>query len=75
MSLNAPADFQQLMQRVLAGLKTESGKEFVSIYFDDAIIFSESLKEHIEHLEMVFNQLSEAGLKLNPRKCKFVCEE
>ena len=42
--MNAPAVFQQLMQRVLEGLKTKSGKEFVS-------------------------------LKLNSRKCKFVCDE
>ena len=39
---NAPAVFQCLMQRVLAGLQHRDGKEFVSVYLDDAIIFSES---------------------------------
>ena len=73
--MNAPAVFQRLMQRVLEGLKTKSGKEFVSVYLDDVIIFSESLKEHVEHLEVVFNRLRDASLKLNPRKCKFVCDE
>ena len=73
--MNAPAVFQRLMQRVLAGLKTERDKEFVSVYLDDVIIFSESLNDHVEHLRMVFSRLREASLKLNPKKCKFVCTE
>ena len=42
--MNAPAMFQRLMQRVLAGLKTECGKEFVSVYLDYVIIFFRNAK-------------------------------
>ena len=58
--------------KILAGLKTERGNEFVSVYLDDVIIFSESFEDHIMHLKMVFNCLRDASLKLNPKKCKFV---
>ena len=73
--MNAPAVFQRLMQRVLAGLKTECGKEFVSVYLDDVIIFSETLQDHVRHLRMVFDRIRAANLKLNPKKCKFMCDE
>ena len=72
---NAPAAFQRLMQRVLAKLQSETSAKFVSVYSDDVIVFSKSLMEHIKHLKMVFNCLKEAGLKLNPEKCRILCEE
>ena len=67
--MNAPAVFQRLMQRVLSGL------QFVSVYLDDVIVYSETLEEHVSHLRTVFERLRTANLKLNPAKCKFVCEE
>ena len=67
--MNAPAVFQHLMQRVLHGIQSDSGKEFVSVYLDDVIVFSESLHDHVVHLRAVFNRLKRAGLKLNPKKC------
>ena len=73
--MNAPAVFQRLMQRVLHGIQSDSGKEFVSVYLDNVIVFSESLHDHVVHLRAVFNRLKRAGLKLNPKKCKFVCDE
>ena len=73
--MNVPAVFQRFMQRVLAGLKAECGKEFVSVYLDDVIIFSETLEDHVKHLRMVYERIREASLKLNPMKCKFVCDE
>jgi len=57
------------------GLKTECGKEFVSLYLDNVIIFSATLEDHTKHLRMVFGRIREASLKLNPKKCKFVCDE
>ena len=72
---NAPAVFQRLMQRVLAGLQSENATEFVSVYLDDVIVFSETFTDHIKHLEAVFDHLKEAGLMLNPKKCRIVCNE
>ena len=67
--MNAPAVFQRSMQRVLSGL------QFISVYLDDVIVYSETLAEHVNHLRIMFERLRTAGLKLNPAKCRFVCDE
>ena len=62
----APAYFQLLMNKVLKGLK------FAMQYLDDIIIFSEN---ELQHLETVFSQLREAGLKMKWSKCDFFKSE
>jgi len=44
---NAPAVFQRLMQKVLMGLNPDDGANFVSVYLDDVIIYSETLENFI----------------------------
>jgi len=51
---NAPAVFQRLMQQVLSNLKTDDGRDFVEVYIDDVLIFSETLEEHLQPLHLVF---------------------
>lgn len=72
---NAPAVFQRLMQTVLMGLNPVGGKQFVSVYIDDVLVYSQSLDEHLEHLRLVIQKIQDAGLKLKPSKCQFVREE
>ena len=72
---NAPAVFQRLIQRVLAELQSKATVKFVSVYLDDVIVFSESIVEHINHLQMVFDCLKKAGLKLNSEKCRILCSK
>ncbi|KFD62323.1 hypothetical protein M514_25446 [Trichuris suis] len=67
----APATFQRLMERVLAGLKWST----CLVYLEDIIVFSLTAEEHIEHLAPVLSRLQEAGLKVNSRKCKLFCKE
>jgi hypothetical protein len=64
---NAPNTFMRLMNKVLCSF---IGK-FVVIYFDDTLIYSKSLDEHIEHLRAVFGALREARLFANLEKCTF----
>ena len=61
----APAYFQLLMNKVLEGLN------FTMTYLDDIIIFSDNELEHLEHLEIIFCRLKEAGLKMKCSKCGF----
>ena len=65
----APAYFQLLMNKVLKGLK------FTMTYLDDIIIFSQDESQHLEHLEIVFSCLQEAGLKMKRSKCDFFKSE
>jgi hypothetical protein len=64
---NAPSTFMRLMNEVL---RPFIGK-FVIDYFDDILIYSKCLNEHIEHLHVVFCALPEAHLFANLEKCTF----
>ena len=52
-----------------------SQHELVYSLLDDIIIFSDTKKEHLRRLEVVFQKLAAAGLKLKPSKCHFFKEE
>ena len=64
---NAPSTFMQLMNEVLRAFI----EKFVVVYFDDILIYSKSLSEHLEHLYAVFNALRNACLFGNLEKCTF----
>ena len=65
----ALAYFQLLMNKSLKGL------EFAMTYLNDIIIFSQNELNHLEHLEIVFSCLWEAGLKMKCSKCDFFKSE
>jgi hypothetical protein len=41
----------------------------VQLFLDDLLIYSRSVNDHLEHLEMVFGRLRAVNLKLKPKKC------
>ena len=45
---NAPSVSQRLMQQVMMGLNHLDGPDFVSVYIDDVLVFSETLNDHLE---------------------------
>ena len=54
------------MDEILSGLH-----EFVVAYLDDILIHCQTWEQHLEHLDIVFEKLGEAGLTVNERKCTF----
>lgn len=64
---NAPAFFQRYMDKVLDG----GLGNYVFVYIDDIVIFSESFDKHMEHLRSVLGFLKESNLKANIEKCHF----
>ena len=68
---NAPACFMRAMHLILKGLCWSD----CLVYLDDIIVFGRTLQEHRERLSLVLSRLTEAGLKINPKKCKLLCEQ
>lgn len=62
---NSPATFQRLMHIVFR----EEMNEKVLIFLDDIIIYSSTIEEHFERLNLVFQRLASHGLKIEPTKC------
>ena len=68
---NGPAFFSELMNKVLQGIQ----HKFALSYLDDVLIYSKTWDEHLEHIQVVFNRLRDAGLKLKMSKCEFLKQE
>ena len=68
---NAPATFQRCMDLVLSGLQ---GVELF-VYMGDIVIYADSLEEHVRKLKVLLARLQNAGLTLQPDKCRFLRQE
>ena len=64
---NAGATFQRLMDIVMSGLHLD----ICLVYLDDIIVYAKTPEQHLSRLEVVFDRLDKAGLKLKPGKCEF----
>lgn len=64
---NAPATFQGLMNHLFKA----SLRKYVLIFFDDILINSKSIKEHVGHLKSVFLTMQEHNLLAKKSKCTF----
>ena len=63
----APSTFMRVMHYVLR----KYNGIFVVVYFDDILVFSESLEYHVTHLRAVLQTLRNKRLYANMEKCTF----
>lgn len=68
---NAPAIFQRCVNDILHDY---IGK-FAYVYIDDVLIFSNSYKEHLEHVSIVIQALNRANMRVSDEKSHFLKEE
>jgi hypothetical protein len=69
--MNAGETFQRDMDIKFV----EEKDNFIVIYLDDIIVYSNSDSEHLQHLKQVFEKCKKFGISLNPKKSNFALEE
>jgi hypothetical protein len=67
---NAAATFQRAIDIILSGVKWKT----CLVYLDDAIVFSQSKKDHLAHVAEALTLLWNAGLSPKLKKCHFFAE-
>ena len=68
---NAPATFERMMDTVLRNLKWHT----CLCYLDDVVVFAPDFSTHLQRLRHVLTRLSNAGLQLNLKKCRFAARQ
>ena len=68
--VNAPHTMNRLMSQVF-----EEVTDFVAHFFDDVFVHSDTIEEHIGHLEAALGKLVDANLQASAEKCKFFTSE
>jgi hypothetical protein len=64
---NAPASFQHFINHTLFDLLDK----ICTAYLDDVLVYSESRKDHRDHVREVVRRLGDAGLQIDINKCEF----
>lgn len=59
------AVFQRLMDNVFRGLQPN----IVVVYIDDVTVFLKNMKQHVKDLDLVFERIHQANLKVSYSKC------
>ena len=69
--INALSDWQHFINDIL----WEHLNEFCTAYLDNILIYSDTEKEHIRHVDWVLAQLQKTGIQVDIEKCVFRTQE
>ncbi|UYV83323.1 hypothetical protein LAZ67_23000513 [Cordylochernes scorpioides] len=61
----------QVYERAVSQILQRNRLGFIAHYFDDFIIFSNSIEEHLDHLQQFFDMCNRENFRLNYNKCDF----
>lgn len=64
---NAPATFQANMNEIFS----EFLRKFIIVFFDDILVFSQNLEDHVKHLKAVMEVMRKNNLTAKREKCSF----
>lgn len=68
---NAPATFQGAMNCIFADLS----RKCVLVFMDDILIYTKTLEEHVQQVQLVFQVLNQHHFMLKRSKCVFAQHE
>ena len=68
---NAPSTFQSLMNEIFCPFL----RQFILVFFDDILVYSQSEEEHVIHLHKTLETLRLHQLHAKMSKCRFGCSE
>ena len=68
--INAPATFNRMMDNMFRAHQT-----YTRVFFDNVIVYSKSLEDHMIHLHEVFQVLRAHKIYINLKKSEFFLEE
>jgi hypothetical protein len=66
---NAPSTFQSLMNDIFRPYL----RNFILVFFDDILVYSSNLQDHLKHLELTLEVLRSNQLFAKRSKCRFKC--
>jgi hypothetical protein len=68
---NVPTTFQALIKQIFAAHL----RKFILVFFDDVLIYSKYMTEHINHLQQVMAILRSNSLTAKRSKCVFAADQ
>ncbi len=66
---NTPATFQAIMNHIFSPYIGH----FMDVYFDDLIVYSETLEDHLKHVKLIMDVLTKEKFYLGEKKVHFPC--
>lgn len=50
-------------------------REYAASYFDDIVIFSKTIEDHLDHIKLVMEALKKANFKISAKKSVWIAKE